>query len=259
MNASVESRYKTFFFFSVLGVSTASKTEVGRDDVKTPWRCWFVKLKICLPLLQDLYWNCSSRQWLQSLEKSKWLFWWSWPCKPGAASAVTKLYEVRAKPEAEDTQLRTGSDTVSPGRGRNWRKKKNLKGSENPLKSVFSGRSRGSDSFSGSRSLIDCRFQFLTVYISVYNSRASHVLGVCCKDLSKDVSSRQRYKILVGQMLSPEMTFLLWFCMLLRLSCWPNNPCETDGKQIKKRPSACILSDYITLTLRLFNEPCTDI
>ena len=99
MNASVESHYKTFFF-SVLGVSTASKTEVGSGDVKTPWRCWFVKLKICLPLLQHLYWNHSSRQWLQSLEKSKWLFWWSWPRKPGAASAVTKLYEVRAKPEA---------------------------------------------------------------------------------------------------------------------------------------------------------------
>lgn len=32
-----------------------------------------------------------------------------------AVSVVTKLYEVRAKPKAEDAQLRTGSDTVSPG------------------------------------------------------------------------------------------------------------------------------------------------
>lgn len=44
---------------------------------------------------------------------------------------VTKLYEVRAKPEAEDTQLRTGSDTVSPGQSM---KKIMQKGSEKPLK-----------------------------------------------------------------------------------------------------------------------------
>lgn len=31
--------------------------------------------------------------------------------KPEAASAVHKLYEVRAEAEAEDAQLRTGSDT----------------------------------------------------------------------------------------------------------------------------------------------------
>lgn len=81
------SRSQKVFFFSVVGVSTASETEVGRDDVKTPWRCWFIKLKIWLPLLQDLYWNRSSRQWLQSLEKRKWLFWWSWPCKPQMSKA----------------------------------------------------------------------------------------------------------------------------------------------------------------------------
>lgn len=45
---------------------------------------------------------------------------------------VTKLYEVRAKPEAEDTQLRTGSDTVSPSQS--MKKKKMQKGSEKPLK-----------------------------------------------------------------------------------------------------------------------------
>lgn len=59
--------------------------------------------------------------------------------KPEAASVVTKLYEVRATPEAEDAQLRTGSDTVSPGQGgkrRKKKKKKSLKGSEKPLKSV---------------------------------------------------------------------------------------------------------------------------
>lgn len=61
--------------------------------------------------------------------------------------------------------------------------KKSLKGSEKPLKLVLSGRSRGSDSGFGSRSLIDCRFQFLTVYISVYDSGASHVLGVSCEGL----------------------------------------------------------------------------
>lgn len=44
---------------------------------------------------------------------------------------VTKLYEVRAKPEAEDTQLWTGSDTVSPSQSM---KKKMQKGSEKPLK-----------------------------------------------------------------------------------------------------------------------------
>lgn len=52
--------------------------------------------------------------------------------KPEAALVVTKLYEVRAKPEAEDTQLRTGSDTVSPGQS--TKKKKMQKGSEKPLK-----------------------------------------------------------------------------------------------------------------------------
>lgn len=95
--------------------------------------------------------------------------------------------------------------------------KKRLKGSEKLLKSVFSGRSQGSDSVFGSRSLIDCRFQFLTVYISVYDSSASHVLEVRCKDLSEDVSSRRCYKFLAGQMLSSEMTSSLWFCVLLRL------------------------------------------
>lgn len=42
---------------------TALNTEFGKDDVKTPWRHRFIKLKICLPLLlKDLYCNRSSRQ-----------------------------------------------------------------------------------------------------------------------------------------------------------------------------------------------------
>lgn len=41
----------------------------------------------------------------------------------------TKLYEVRVKPEDEDTQLWTGSDTVWSGQGR-----KSLEGREKPLK-----------------------------------------------------------------------------------------------------------------------------
>lgn len=173
---------------------------------------------------------------------------------------VTKLYEVGAKPEAEDAQLWTGSDTVSPGQGWNLRKN-SVRGSENPLKSVFFGRSRVSDSVFGSWSLIDCRFQFLTLYISVYDSSASHVLGVHCKDLSEDVSSRQHYDFSQARCCR-----LKWHsrsdstcCWGL---CWPNNPSETDGKQIKRRPNAAntrIHLDYITLTLRLFNEPCTNI
>lgn len=172
---------------------------------------------------------------------------------------VAQLYEVGAKPEAEDAQLRTGSDTVSPGPGREW-KKKSLKGSEKPLKSVLSGRSRGSDSIFGSWSLIDCRFQFLTVYISVYDSSASHVLRVRCKDLS-----RERLLVAVLQ-LSRRPDAVVWndsLAQILRVvgaSCWPNNPSETDGKQIKRRPSTAntrIHSDYITLTSRLFNEPRT--
>lgn len=118
------------------------------------------------------------------------------------------------------------------------------------LKSVFSGRSRGSDSVFGSWSLIDCRFQFLTVYISVYDSSASHVLAVCCKDLSE------------GRLLAAALRrFSLRFCSLwhgvlrvVEAACWPNNPCGTDGKQIKTRPGAAnahIHLDCITATLRL--------
>lgn len=138
---------------------------------------------------------------------------------------VTKLYEVR------------GSDTVLPVRGGKRREKKGLKGSEKPLKSVLSGRSRGSDSVFGSWSLIDCRFRFLAVYISVYDSSASHVLGVRRKDLSEDVSSRQRYDLLAGQMLSSEMTFSLWFCMLLRLRVDQIIPLKLMGNRSRRGPA----------------------
>lgn len=145
-------------------------------------------------------------------------------------------------------------------------KKKSLKGCEKPLKSVLSGRSQGSDSVSGSRSLIDCRFQFLTVYIRVYDSSASHVLGVRCKDMSEDVSSRQRYDSLAAQMLSSEMTFSLcacWLlaccggCVLTKQSLW--NWWKTDQEEAQRCAMLRIQPGYITLTLRPFNEPCTNI
>lgn len=98
--------------------------------------------------------------------------------EPKAARVVTNLCELEAKPAAQDAQLRTGSDTIN-------QQKKDLKGSNKPLKAVFSGWSRGSDSIFGSWSLTDCTFQFLTVYISVYDSSASHVLGLW-KGLSED-------------------------------------------------------------------------
>lgn len=70
------------------------------------------------------YCDGSSRQWRQSSEQSEWLLRWSWP---EAASAVTKLYEVRAEPEVEDA----AADRI-------WHRingqKKEPKGKKNALK-----------------------------------------------------------------------------------------------------------------------------
>lgn len=128
-----------------------------------------------------------------------------------------------------------------------------------PLKSVLSGRSRGSDSILGSWSLIDCRFQFLTVYISVYDSSASQVLGVHCKDLSRDVSSWQCYNNLAGQMLSSEMTCLLRFCMLLRRRVDQTVPLKLMENRSRRGPALQTIGLYYTdLDHWLFNEPFTN-
>lgn len=59
--------------------------------------------------------------------------------KPEAVSAVTKLYEVGAEREAEeDAQLRTGSDTVSPGRDERGKKKRKAGEEVKTLKSLSS-------------------------------------------------------------------------------------------------------------------------
>lgn len=112
------------------------------------------------------YFDGSSRQWRQSSEQSEWLLRWSWP---EAASAVTKLYEVRAEPEVEDA----AADRI-------WHRingqKKNQKGRKMPLKSLFSGRDGGLDSVFGSWSPTKCGFQFLMVFC-VYDPSASSRSG----------------------------------------------------------------------------------
>lgn len=151
--------------------------------------------------------------------------------KPEAALVVTKLYEVRAKPEAEDTQLRTGSDTVSPSQSM---KKKNAERKWKALK--VSGRGWGSGS---SRSLIDCTLQFLTVYISIYDSSASVSSNPALK-----IWMRMSHGSLAGErLLQSEMIFSVWFWA----SCWPNNPSETNGKQIKLSPSYTVGRYYTDL------------
>lgn len=134
--------------------------------------------------------------------------------------------------------------------------KKSLKGSEKPLKSVFSGRNWGSDSVFGSWGLIDCRSRVPDGLYKCLRFQCI-VLGPRCKDLSERL-------LTAALRVSRSPDAVVWDDILalilhvVEASCWPNNPSETDGKQIKKRPNTRIHLDHITLTLRLFNEPCTD-
>lgn len=113
-------------------------------------------------------------------------------------------------------------------------KKKNAERKWKALK--VSGRGWGSGS---SRSLIDCTLQFLTVYISIYDSSASVSSNPALK-----IWMRMSHGSLAGErLLQSEMIFSVWFWA----SCWPNNPSETNGKQIKLSPSYTVGRYYTDL------------